>query len=92
MRVQLHQLISPGHRGGLDMRKEQMSRNLIHSERPKRSQREPAPVDPTTGLHVCVELQSLVPRTPRPARSSIARCTNNIIAPSGGIVLHPRSY
>jgi hypothetical protein len=42
VRVQLHQLISPGHRGGLDMRKEQMSRNLIHRERPKRSQRERA--------------------------------------------------
>lgn len=55
MRVQLHQLISPGHRGGLDMRKEQMSRHLIHRERPKRSQRE-RPVDRTTGLHVCVEL------------------------------------
>jgi len=54
-RVQLHQLISPGHRGGLDMRKEQMSRHLIHRERPKRSQRE-RPVDRTTGLHVCVEL------------------------------------
>lgn len=46
MRVQLHQLISPGHRGGLDMRKEQMSRHLIHRERPKRSQRE-RPVDRT---------------------------------------------
>ena len=34
MRVQLHQLISPGHRGGPDMRKEQMSRHLIHRERP----------------------------------------------------------
>jgi len=30
--------------GGLDMRKEQMSRHLIHRERPKRSQRE-RPVD-----------------------------------------------
>jgi len=39
--------------GGLDMRKEQMSRHLIHRERPKRSQRE-RPVDRTTGLHVCV--------------------------------------
>ena len=29
MRVQLHKLISPGHRGGLGMRMEQMSRHLI---------------------------------------------------------------
>ena len=41
--------------GGWTCGKEQMSRHLIHRERPKakRSQRE-RPVDRTTGLHVCV--------------------------------------
>lgn len=56
MRVQLHQLISPGHRGGLDMRKEQMSRHLIHRERPKRSQRRERPVARTTRLD-CTRLR-----------------------------------
>jgi hypothetical protein len=77
--------------GGLDMRKEQMSRHLIHRERPKRSQRE-RPVDrtllatrrtaPLCRAHCSV--QSAVSCTPHDARI--------IIAPSGGIVLHPRPY
>jgi hypothetical protein len=90
VRVQLHQLISPGRRGGLDMRKEQMSRHLIHRERPKRSQRE-RPVDRTTGLHVSryTELRSLESRRRHARTIDDARI---IIAPSGGIVLHPRPY
>jgi len=94
VRVQLHQLISPGHRGGLDMRKEQMSRHLIHRERPKAKRKlngrnESGPwtgrLD-CTSAYVRSELQS---RRRATRRGHDARI---IIAPSGGIVLHPRSY
>jgi len=91
VRVQLHQLISPGHRGGLDMRKEQMSRHLIHRRTASglNGRNESGPwtgrLD-CTSAYVRSELQS---RRRATRRGHDARI---IIAPSGGIVLHPRSY